>query len=418
MQVSLPKRAARGGRQPTARTARNRRRRVARDRAATLLPGARQGEAKRAAPVQFSRTQLEALAPLVGNAAMQGYARSARRSRPGDPATPLIGAGDGRVQRRPRGGSLTRRGSLVWVKWRRAAGTADAHREHIAELKASLAGEEPDKKLTLLEEIYQEAQQLEGALRAQIDTGYSTLADLEPMPDGRGERDTVTETDQFDSETRELASRIKVGIEQAVEEGASIRRMFPPKMAAVFAEKYRTEVKPIPGGGCMTAMYKGFDVLYSSAFSRSLRKEVYRDSQKILKKTGRDTNSVDRVMRTLRKHGRAGGEMVFKYKRRARTWAPDPTSAVLGAVSTDLPGWYFFGLSISGAYHTVTLAVDTTEGSARIYWMDQFTRGFTKEVTGSLVAEMKEDWLRPSYGFTTTRIWPILPGPETTVSIE
>lgn len=199
---------------------------------------------------------------------------------------------------------------------------------------------------------------------------------------------------------------------------ATVQRIFPPKIAAIFAEKYRVEIKPIPGGGCMTAMYKGLEVLYSPEFSRSLLQEVYRDSQKVLENTGADTNSVDRVMRTLREHGRAGSEMVFKYQRRARTWAPDPETAVLGAVSTDLPGWYFFGLSISGADHTVTLAVDTTAGSPTVYWMDQFTRGFTKDVTGSLVAEMKADWLRPSYGFTTTRIWPILPEPDTKVSIE
>lgn len=201
MQVSLPKRAAR---ERVAFTTRSTRGLRARDNAATQLPGAWQGEAKPAMPAQLWRTQLQALAPLIGNAAMQGLARSNRRSRQGDPAAQSIAVGsrasDGRIRRAPGGDSLTRQGSLVWAKWRRAAGRPDAHRERIAGLKAALSGEEPDEKLTLLEEIYQEAQQLRGALEAQIDTGYSMLADLEPMPDALGERDTSADPDQFKSE--------------------------------------------------------------------------------------------------------------------------------------------------------------------------------------------------------------------------
>ena len=314
----------------------------------------------------------------------------------------------GTVQRQPTATGFPLAG--MWSARRRALEATSKRKQRIAELKASLAGLEPDVKLERLEEIYKEAQHYEGELGSVMGLAMLWLDRLGAPAFGQLGRP------HGDVESMEAIWFLKADYQHASEQLGFVRRMFPPSTAEAFKEKYRVDVKPIPGGCCMTSMYKGFEVLQSPAFSKELRKEVYRDSKKIQDKTGVDTNSVDRVMRTMRSQGRAGDEMVMQYKRREKKWEPDPETELLSKVSTDFPGWYFFGLSVSGAYHTVTLVVDTTGGTPVVWWMDQFTRGFTKNVTGKLSEKMQEDWLKPSYGFATTRIWPILPPPESAAS--
>jgi hypothetical protein len=54
----------------------------------------------------------------------------------------------------------------------------------------------------------------------------------------------------------------------------------------------------------------------------------------------------------------------------------------------------------------------------RIYWMDQHSKGFTKEVTAKLDKEMKADWLEPSYGFTDSTVWPLIPTAGAVIEIK
>jgi hypothetical protein len=50
--------------------------------------------------------------------------------------------------------------------------------------------------------------------------------------------------------------------------------------------------------------------------------------------------------------------------------------------------WYAFGLSLVDATHSVLLLVDFTGSGRRVYWLDQFSRGLSKEVTTTLDAEI------------------------------
>jgi hypothetical protein len=89
---------------------------------------------------------------------------------------------------------------------------------------------------------------------------------------------------------------------------------------------------------------------------------------------------------------------------------------VLKMVNPDYVGWYFFGMAVSGGYHSVILAVDNSAGGPpQIYWMDQYAKGFTKNVTSKLDQELK-DWV-PSYGYADTRVWPLIPTPEAVVGV-
>jgi hypothetical protein len=180
--------------------------------------------------------------------------------------------------------------------------------------------------------------------------------------------------------------------------------VFDETTARAFARLYATEV---PGCHCMSAVYWGLQGLFGRELSRSISDQVTEDSQRVMRRTGRDTNHMNRIMRTVRGRGLAGPETLIHYHRASDSWVPDPTATVLGMTQATA-GWYFFGFSIHGAYHSVILAVDKTDpASPRIYWMDQHSTGFTNEVTHSLTDEMRD--FVPGYGFAVTRLWQIFP---------
>lgn len=209
-------------------------------------------------------------------------------------------------------------------------------------------------------------------------------------------------------------------------------KAFRPETAEKFKKTYELEVRPLPGGGCMTAFYKGIGSLYSPAESEEVKKEVIgtararglaaakrrkiADKEKI-KELQQNQNSVDLILEVMQKRASAGPRTVLDYKRRQGKWEPDPETTVLGMVDPEFPGWYFFGLSVSGGYHSVILAVDTFSSSTpQIYWMDQFAKGFKKKVTGKLAKKMKE--YEPGYGYTDSRVWPLIPAADAVVDVK
>lgn len=190
--------------------------------------------------------------------------------------------------------------------------------------------------------------------------------------------------------------------------------MFSKETAETFKQIY---IKDVPGCNCMTAVYKGLEGLLSQEISGSIRGQVVRDAREVMKRTGRDTNHMDRIMETARARGKAGPMTELKYDNKAKKWEPDPETTVLNNTHPTVAGWYFFGLSLHGAYHSLILAVDKTDiNNPQIYWMDQFSSGFTNNVTGKLSEEMK-DW-KPSYGFAPSKIWQIVPAADTLIELH
>ena len=193
--------------------------------------------------------------------------------------------------------------------------------------------------------------------------------------------------------------------------------VYSAKVAEVFRKTYVSQRWARPGNKCMHAFYRGLGALYGKPFSKALGKQVRKEARAYERRTRIDTNSVTRIMETLKSKGKAGPKVVMRYQRRAKTWAPDPETTILGMTHATVAGWYFFGFSIHGAYHSVILAVDKTDiASPKIYWMDQHEKGFTKNVTGRLVAEMKS-W-KPSYGFANTKLWQMIPDADTLVRLD
>jgi hypothetical protein len=50
--------------------------------------------------------------------------------------------------------------------------------------------------------------------------------------------------------------------------------------------------------------------------------------------------------------------------------------------------------------------------------MDQYSKGFSNEVTGKLDRKMQEDWLEPGYGFTDSTVWPLLPTDGAVIDVK
>jgi hypothetical protein len=190
--------------------------------------------------------------------------------------------------------------------------------------------------------------------------------------------------------------------------------VFSTETAERFRDIYITEV---PGRHCMAAVYHGLEGLFSEGVSQSIQNQVTRESREVMRRTGRDTNHMDRIMETVRARGMAGPETRLVYQRVSNTWQPDPQATVLSMTHPSVAGWYFFGLSLHAAYHSVILAVDKTDpANPSIYWMDQFSRGFTNNVTGTLMNQMRR--FRPGHGFAPSRLWQIIPAADTLITLD
>ncbi|MGZ8789068.1 MAG: eCIS core domain-containing protein [Thermoanaerobaculia bacterium] len=187
---------------------------------------------------------------------------------------------------------------------------------------------------------------------------------------------------------------------------------FGADKAKAIEQLYLTEVS----SNCMTAVYKGLKGIYSPESSKSVTKEVQSGAREVMKRTGQDTNTMDRIIRVLESRGKAGAGVTLTYSSKTKTWTPDPETAVLGLTS-GIAGWYFFAVSLHGAYHSVLLAVDKVDlATPKIYWLDQFSRGFKDDVTGKLIGKMKK--FEPSYGFSPTTIHQLIPAADTLIELH
>jgi hypothetical protein len=190
--------------------------------------------------------------------------------------------------------------------------------------------------------------------------------------------------------------------------------VFAPATAQRFRDIY---IAVVPGSHCMGAVYHGLEGLFSEGVSRSVQDQVSREARAVRRRTGRNTDHMNRIMETVRARGMAGPEVRLVYQATSDTWLPDPQATVLGMTQPSVAGWYFFGLSLHGAYHSVILAVDKTDpANPRIYWMDQNSRGFTNDVTDTLMDEMRS--LPPDYGYAPSRLWQIIPAADTLIMLD
>jgi hypothetical protein len=202
-------------------------------------------------------------------------------------------------------------------------------------------------------------------------------------------------------------------------------------------DNYHTKVRPVHGkssrGGCMKAVYIGLGSLYGndfgfrgpfhrSFFRRARRKENQRGLQE-----GR-LNTIDRVFRALVHEGIVFQEQIFRPMAGNRWKMGDGSRVnkiedVIIEQTMILPnGSHFFGAAISGAIHSILLRIEKRKGNAVIYWMDQFSDGYSAvrprafidkpDVTGKLDETIRK------FGTNTTSIWLFNPDGALDVGIE
>lgn len=279
------------------------------------------------------------------------------------------------------------------------------HREKVGNLLAKLHGEKAaPKREQILKEIDLQFAELSQALDKNGSLLKKFKEGLEGMRSGSDSLLEKTITD--------IATEIKGNEEQL----AGLQRVFSNDTALAFSKKYESaDVQPLHGGnargGCMNAVYEGLEVLYG--LGNDFRREVYKASRAIEKKHGWPegaANSVDLIMETLQKKGLAGEGMQFRQKK--GKWEPSVEKAILDKVPQNVPGWYYFGMSASGGFHSVMLAVDNTDQPPRIYWMDQFSEGCSARsssyVTDHPDVTNKLDEAISKVGNATTTVWPLL----------
>ena len=171
---------------------------------------------------------------------------------------------------------------------------------------------------------------------------------------------------------------------------------FTDTQATAYEEEHLKEF-PKYGMYCMDAIYTGLAVLYSRPEARVIKESTA-------------ASNMDAIMRMLQKQGKAGSSTNLAYDEETHGWGPDPEQAILDKTSSTVPGWYFFGLSLHRAYHSVMIVVDRTDlDHPQFYWIDQGAGGFTEQtnVTGKLQEHM--GYYKPHYGYQYSEIWQLLP---------
>jgi hypothetical protein len=199
-----------------------------------------------------------------------------------------------------------------------------------------------------------------------------------------------------------------------------LRRIVTSRKAEAIGKRHtgKLVIKPT-STGCMAAAHTALEEFLPEGEGEALR------SLKL--------DRIDRVWETLEKTGRAGEKVTVKFKydfdktvldpEPKGSWITSPEETVLGMIKPEFLGWYFFGLAVAGGYHSVVLAVDNSEGGApKIYWMDQTKgrKGFRFLVTGKLDKVLKRyhEHDKPGLGgWNKTRIWPLIPAPDTVIEM-
>lgn len=123
-------------------------------------------------------------------------------------------------------------------------------------------------------------------------------------------------------------------------------------------------------------------------------------------------------MEMLHAQGRAGDPWKFRFKNKRWQCETPPAfagksieEAILESVRTSPFGWYFYGASISGAYHSLVIGVDHRVSERKVYWLDQFSNGLTRRrnayATASVEVSGRLDQAVAKVGTNPTRLWPL-----------
>jgi hypothetical protein len=190
------------------------------------------------------------------------------------------------------------------------------------------------------------------------------------------------------------------------EDMARLAGVFAPEKGAAFEETYR---KKVGGLHCMGAAYAGLGALTSPEQSAEVEREVAEKAKKGLKrKHPVDLDQFITIMDTASADKIAGPKQRAAWSKRRKAWTPTLESIVRARVNTNVPGFYFFGLALAEAYHSVLIGVSSWEEPARILWCDQHG---CQQIKGTLdaFARGEAEGYQIGYGDWDTYLWQVLP---------
>jgi hypothetical protein len=188
-----------------------------------------------------------------------------------------------------------------------------------------------------------------------------------------------------------------------------LKGVFSPEKGAAFEETYRTKVA---GLHCMGAAYAGLGTLTSPEAAAEVKRQVEEKAEAGLKrKRPVNLDQFITVMESANAEKIAGPKQRARWNKRQRTWTPTLESLVRSKVHARIPGFYFFGLALAEAFHSVLIGVSTWGEAPRTMWCDQ---SGCKEVTGRLddFARAKAEAWKISYGDWDSYVWQVLPPAE------
>jgi hypothetical protein len=249
------------------------------------------------------------------------------------------------------------------------------------------------------------------ALRAEIHGLERELADALADRVGLLERH-LPELEQ----RRAAGEDVEADLERARRELAEHREdlgrlggVFAPEKGAAFEATYRTMVA---GLNCMEAAYKGLGALRTPEESAEIERRVEEKAEQGMKrKKPVDLNQFITVMDTASAERVAGPKQRARWSRKAKTWTPTLESLVRARVHPAVPGFWFFGLALAEAYHSVLVGVSTWDEPARTLWCDQHG---CRLVPGTLddFARGEAEGLAVPYPDWDTYVWQVVPPPE------
>jgi len=185
-------------------------------------------------------------------------------------------------------------------------------------------------------------------------------------------------------------------------------RVFSSERGAAFEETYAEDVS---GCHCMQAAYKGLATLRTPAESAEIQLQVEANAERAMRRaTPVDINHFISVMNVAHAEEAAGPRQRARWSKADRTWTPTLESLIRAPIHPTVPGFYFFGLALAEAYHSVMIGVSTWDDPPRILWCDQYGCG---AIPGTLddFARSQAEGFGIEYGDWDTYIWEVVPPP-------
>jgi Domain of unknown function (DUF4157) len=184
---------------------------------------------------------------------------------------------------------------------------------------------------------------------------------------------------------------------------------FTPEKGAAFEKVYETV---LPGAACMRRAYEGIGALFTPEKSAEIQKDVETKAERERRRTGGNIDHFITVMDTVSAAKMAGPKVRARWSKRTRTWTPTLESIVRPRINTKVPAYYFFGLALAEAFHSVIVGVSTWGGAPVTLWCDQ---NGCQTVAGTLDAHARataEGFETLRYGDWDTYVWQIVPPAE------